>query len=117
MACARELPELNKVAQEMAGTQVHFLAVSLEADTRKVRVAMERLKLTVAVATAEAELLAPLNLDSVPSTIFIDASGQVVARLGISTKAELKAQALRLLPPTAVTAAGKPAQPQAAATR
>jgi hypothetical protein len=110
------LPELNKVAAEMANTPVHFLAVSLDADTRKVRVAMERLKLTIPVGTPEAELLAPLNLDSVPSTLFIDASGQVVARLGISSKAELKAQAMRLLP-AAVTALRTPAQPQVPVTR
>jgi hypothetical protein len=98
------LPELNQVAAEMAGTPVHFLAVSLEPDTRRVRVAMETLKLTLPVATPEGELLAPLGLESVPSTIFIDASGQVVGRLGISSKAELKAQAQRLLAPP-VTAA------------
>jgi hypothetical protein len=110
------LPELNKVAAEMAGTPLHFLAVSLDADTRRVRVAMERLKLTIPVATPEAELLGPLGLDSVPATIFIDASGQVVGRLGISSKAELKAQAERLLPP-AVTASRAPEGTQAAATR
>jgi hypothetical protein len=93
------LPELNKVAAEMAATPVHFLAVSLDADTRHVRVAMEKLKLTLPVATPEAELLAPLGLETVPATIFVDASGQVVGRLGISTKAELKAQAERLLAP------------------
>jgi hypothetical protein len=93
------LPELNKVAAEMAGTPVHFLAVSLDADTRRVRVAMETLKLTLPVATPEAELLAPLGLETVPATIFVDASGQVVGRLGISSKAELKAQAERLLAP------------------
>lgn len=83
----------------MAGTPVHFLAVSLDADTRRVRVAMETLKLTLPVATPEAELLAPLGLETVPATIFVDASGQVVGRLGISSKEELKAQAERLLAP------------------
>lgn len=92
----------------MAGTPVHFLAVSLDADSRQVRVAMERLKLTLPVATAEAELLAPLNLESVPATVFIDASGQVVAKLGISTEAELKEQAQRLVP-AAATASLQPA--------
>ena len=100
----------------MANTPVHFLAVSLDADARRVRVAVETRKLRLPVATPEAELLAPLGLDSVPSTIFIDASGQVVARLGISSKEELKAQAMRLLP-AAVTASRTPVQPQLPATR
>ena len=99
----------------MAGTPVHFLAVSLDADTRHVRVAMEKLKLTLPVATPEAELLGPLNVESVPATIFVDASGQVVGKLGISTKAEFKDQAQRLLPPAATASRNLGAQP--AATR
>ena len=103
------------MAQEIAGTPVHFLAVSLDADTRHVRVAMEKLKLTLPVATPEAELLGPLNVESVPATIFVDASGQVVGKLGISTKAEFKEQAQRLLPPAATASRNLGAQP--AATR
>jgi hypothetical protein len=109
------LPELNQVAQEMVGTPVHFLAVSLDADTRHVRVAMEKLKLTLPVATPEAELLGPLNVESVPATVFVDASGQVVGKLGISTKAELKDMAQKLLPPAATASRNLGAQP--AATR
>ena len=100
----------------MAGTPLHFLAVSLDADTRHVRVAMETLKLTLPVATPEAELLAPLGLESVPATVFINASGQVVGRLGISSKEDLKAQAERLLTPAA-TASGAPEGTQVPAPR
>ena len=95
------MPELNELATEMAGTPVRFLAVSLESDARLVRVAMERLRLTLPVATPEAELLAPLQLESVPATIFVDASGQVVSRLGFASKAEMREHAQRLLVPTA----------------
>jgi hypothetical protein len=99
------LPELNTVAREMSGTPVRFLAVSLETDTRRVRVAMERLKLTLPVATAESELLGPLRLDSVPATVFVDATGQVVGRVnGIGSQAELRAEAQRLLAPAATAA-------------
>jgi hypothetical protein len=91
------LPELDAVAAEMAGTPVQFLAVSLESDTRRVRVAMERLKLHLPVATSESEVLGPLTLDTVPATVFIDASGQVVSRLGTASKAELKSHAEQLL--------------------
>jgi len=95
------LPELDAVAAEMAGTPVHFLAVSLETDTRRVRVAMERLKLQLPVATAESEMLGPLTLNTVPATIFIDASGQVVSRLATASRAELKSHAEQLLRPGA----------------
>lgn len=110
------MPELNQVAAEMAGTPVRFLAVSLDAETRRVRVAVETLKLTLPVATAEAELLAPLNLESVPATIFVDASGQVVKALGISSKAQFKEQAMRLLSPAATASRARDGT-QAAATR
>ena len=89
----------------MANTPVRFLAVSLDADSRRVRVAMETLKLTLPVGTPEAELLAPLGLDSVPATIFVDATGLVIAKLGISSKAELRTEARRLLAPTATAQA------------
>ena len=89
----------------MAGKPVRFLAVSLETDTRRVRVAMERMKLSLPVATAESELLEPLGLDSVPATLFVDAEGRVVGRVtGLGSKAELKSQAERLLAPTATAA-------------
>lgn len=89
----------------MSGTPVRFLAVSLETDTRRVRVAMERLRLTLPVATAESELLDPLGLDSVPATVFVDAGGQVVARInGMGSRSELRAKAERLLPPSATAA-------------
>ena len=110
------MPELNQVAAEMAGAPVRFLAVSLDADTRRVRVAVETLKLTLPVATPEAELLAPLNLETVPATIFVDASGQVVSSLGMATKAKFKEQALRLLP-AAATASRAPNRTQAAGAR
>jgi len=89
----------------MSGTPVRFLAVSLETDTRRVRVALERLRLTLPVATAESEVLEPLGLDSVPATVFVDAAGQVVARVnGIGSRSELRAKAERLLPAPATAA-------------
>ena len=81
----------------MAGSPLHFLAVSLDADARHVRVAVETLKVTLPVATPESELLGLLDLDTVPATIFVDASGQIVGRLGVASKADFKAQAERLL--------------------
>ena len=88
----------------MAGTPVHFLAVSLEADARRVRVAVETLKLRLPVGTAESEMLGPLQLDTVPATIFVDASGRVVARMRTASAEEFKAQAEQLLGPSAATA-------------
>lgn len=93
------------MAEELGGKPVRFLAVSLESDTRRVRVAMERLRLTLPVATVESEVLAPLDLDSVPATVFVDAEGRVVGRIsGIASRSELRARAERLLAPAATAA-------------
>ncbi|MGO8968397.1 MAG: TlpA family protein disulfide reductase [Myxococcaceae bacterium] len=100
------MPELDAVATEMAGTPVRFLAVSLQSDTRRVRVAVETLKLRLPVATSESEVLGPLGLDNVPATIFVDASGHVVSRLATASKADLKSHAQQLLRDSTVAARG-----------
>jgi hypothetical protein len=58
---------------------VGFLAVSLEPRREKVFGAVQSLQLAVPVAFAEGEILEPLGLRAVPSTLFISAQGRVVA--------------------------------------
>jgi len=81
----------------MHDSPVHFLAVSLDAEPKRVRVAAETLKVKLPVAMAESELLDPLHLETVPATIFIDSSGKVVAALHTAGKADFKARAQQLL--------------------
>jgi thioredoxin-like negative regulator of GroEL len=58
---------------------VGFLALSLEPDERLVREAAARLGIGMAVATTRDEVLAPLGVRAVPSTVFVAADGTVVA--------------------------------------
>ncbi|HZH02918.1 MAG TPA: TlpA disulfide reductase family protein [Myxococcaceae bacterium] len=77
--CARELPELEAVRHVLEGRGVGFLALSLEPDAELVRRGAEALGLKMTVATTEGEVLAPLFVNQVPSTVFLDAFGRVVA--------------------------------------
>ncbi len=84
------MPELDSLRAAYASRGVKFLAVSLEPDTRRVRVAAERLKLQIPLATAESELLGPLQLETVPATFFVDPHGTIVSRVnGAESRAGL----------------------------
>jgi len=74
------LPELQKLARQYEG-RVGFLAVSLAPDRGRIRVAIERMGLrAMPVAAAESEMLAPLELETVPATFLISADGLLVER-------------------------------------
>jgi hypothetical protein len=92
------LPELEKLARRYEG-RVGFLAVSLAPDRGRIRVAMERMGLrTMAVAAAESEMLAPLELETVPATFLISADGLLVERYqGLTSNDTLSSKLDRLL--------------------
>ncbi|HZW88785.1 MAG TPA: hypothetical protein VFF12_06870 [Myxococcaceae bacterium] len=74
------MPELQKLARQYEG-RVGFLAVSLAPDRGRIRVAIERMGLrAMPVAAAESEMLAPLELETVPATFLISADGLLVER-------------------------------------
>jgi thioredoxin-like negative regulator of GroEL len=74
------LPELEKLARQYEG-RVGFVAVSIAPDRGRIRVAVERMRLrTMPVAAAESEMLAPLELDTVPATFLVSADGMLVER-------------------------------------
>jgi hypothetical protein len=74
------LPELEKLAKQYEG-RVGFLAVSIAPDRTRIRVAAERMGLrTMPVAAAESEMLAPLELETVPATFLVSSDGTLVAR-------------------------------------
>jgi hypothetical protein len=74
------LPELEKLAKQYEG-RVGFLAVSITPDRTRIRVAAERMGLrTMPVAAAESEMLAPLELETVPATFLVSADGTMVER-------------------------------------
>lgn len=56
-----------------------FLALSLEQDEARVRRSIEEWKIGTPVVLATGEVLGPLGVREVPSTVFVDAHGTVVA--------------------------------------
>ena len=74
------MPELEKLARQYEG-RVGFVAVSIAPDRGRIRVAVERMGLrTMPVAAAESEMLAPLELDTVPATFLVSPDGMLVER-------------------------------------
>lgn len=74
------MPELEKLAKQYEG-RVGFLAVSIAPDRGRIRVATERMGLrAMPVAAAESEMLAPLELETVPATFLVSADGLMVER-------------------------------------
>jgi thioredoxin-like negative regulator of GroEL len=84
------LPELEALARTYQG-KVEFLAVSLNADRRRIRASAMALRLDLLpLAAAESELLAPLGLETVPVTLLVDREGMLVARFdGLVPKGSL----------------------------
>lgn len=65
---------------EYAAQGVKFLAVSIEQDQRLVEQAVKKYGLRVPVAIAgEGEMMAPLGVRAVPSTIFVTPDGHIIA--------------------------------------
>lgn len=65
---------------EYADQGVRFLAVSIEQDRRLVEAAVRKYGVTLPVAIAgEEEMMAPLGVRAVPSTIFVNPDGYIIA--------------------------------------
>lgn len=61
------------------GKPVQFLALSLEPDEALVQQAAASMGISMLVATTEQETLGPLSVRQVPSTVFVDEKGNIVA--------------------------------------
>lgn len=97
--CAREFPELEVVRKKYEPQGVGFLALSVEQDPGTVEAAAKRLGLSLEVAYAQSEVLGPLGVRLVPSTIFVDADGVIVAVVnGAKDAAYFERRVRELLP-------------------
>jgi thioredoxin-like negative regulator of GroEL len=92
------LPELEKLARQYEG-RVGFLAVSIAPERTRIRVAAEKMGLrTLPVAAAESEMLAPLELETVPATFLVSADGTMVDRFeGLTSNESLARKLDKLL--------------------
>jgi hypothetical protein len=73
------LPELEKVRRKFEPRGVRFVALSLEPDRELVERAARKLQIQMPIALAKTETLAPLGVNQVPSTVFINSTGVIVA--------------------------------------
>lgn len=66
--------------KEYASQGVRFLAVSIEQDREQVEALARKIGLQLPVAIAgEGEMMAPLGVRAVPSTIFVKPDGYIIA--------------------------------------
>jgi thioredoxin-like negative regulator of GroEL len=101
-SCNKELPLLEALRREYEPLGVGFLALSIEPDEKVVEAAARKLGLAMTVATTRDEVLAPLRVNAVPSTVFVDASGTIVAAAsGLRKRSFLEARVRALLDPLA----------------
>jgi len=70
---------LEKIRTQYEEKGIHFVALSLEPDGDLVRAAARKIGIQMPVAIAKGEILAPLGTNQVPSTVFIDRRGVIVA--------------------------------------
>jgi hypothetical protein len=73
------LPELEQVRRKYEARGVGFVALSLERSEEAVRAGARALQLQMPLAVADGEVLAPLGVNQVPSVVFINARGIIVA--------------------------------------
>jgi hypothetical protein len=93
------LPELETLRQEFQPRGVGFIALSIDHDEAGVRSVAARLGIRMQVATMGDEVLGPLGVRSVPSTIFIDREGVIVAAAtGAKSLPSLRKKTQELLP-------------------
>jgi hypothetical protein len=67
------------VRREFEQRGVGFLAVSIEPNPGRVRRGAERIGIAMKIAISEDETLGPLSVNQVPSTVFVDRQGVIVA--------------------------------------
>jgi hypothetical protein len=67
------------VRLDYADRDVRFVAVSIDPDVPNIRATAARLGLGMTQWVAEGEVLGPLHVARIPSTVFIDRTGLMVA--------------------------------------
>jgi hypothetical protein len=77
-ACLRQLHTLDALKTKHAAQRVGFLALSLETDEAAIFRAAAKAEIDSTLAYGD-EVMGPLGLKSLPSTVFLDASATIVA--------------------------------------
>ena len=78
--CLKQLRVLDALKVKHASQNVGFVALSLETDEALIYAAAEKAEIDSTLAYSD-EVMGPLGLKSLPSTVFLDASAVIVASL------------------------------------
>lgn len=76
--CLRQLATLDKVKAKHAAQRMGFVALSLETDEQLIFDAAAKAEIDSTLAWGD-EVMGPLGLKQVPSTVFLDSSAVIVA--------------------------------------
>ena len=76
--CRIELPELQELYNELAGKGVVVLAINVDSPRQHVDPFLKRNNLSLPVYFLEPEAEATLGIQSLPTTVLLDAEGKVV---------------------------------------
>lgn len=76
--CRQELPELQKLYDELGGRGVAVLAVNLSSPREQVPLFLKRFNLSLPVYFLDEDTEAALNVHSLPTTVLLDAGGNIV---------------------------------------
>lgn len=99
--CRKEVPELNAIYKKYRKRGLAVLGVSVDKvqgdGVKSVRPFVKEFKVSYPVLMADDALLEALDLDNIPTTLFINRKGETVARLeGRGKSGELTAAAKNL---------------------
>jgi thiol-disulfide isomerase/thioredoxin len=96
--CRKEIPELNAIYKKYRSKGLMVLGVSVDKvqgdGVKSVRPFAQEFKISYPILMADDEVVEALDLDNIPTTLFIDRKGKLVARLeGRGKSGELTAAA------------------------
>jgi len=100
--CRKEIPELNNIYQRYRASGLMVLGVSVDKvqgdGVKSVRPFAQEFKISYPILMADDEVVDALDLDNIPTTLFFNRKGELVARLeGRGKSGELAAAAQMLL--------------------
>lgn len=97
--CMRQLKALDAVKARYQAQGIGFIALSLDPDEGKIFEAAAKAEVDSTLAWAEGEVMGPLGLKEVPSTVFIDADTVIVAQTTGEQSAETLEKWLKVAVP------------------
>ncbi|MCG6962793.1 MAG: TlpA family protein disulfide reductase [Acidobacteria bacterium] len=100
--CREELPELQRMYNELAGKGFILAAINVDTIPQAARAFVDKFKLTVPIYRVSRRVLYELRIDQLPTSILLGPNGKVVhAYIGYSpgTTQDIRQRVLNLLQP------------------